>query len=87
MREWENQKTDFDDAISRSYGNIEWTKIRAAALHDLYHAAPLGKILHNYSHSISIIFILNCSLLKLGFSEDLLVLLANGRSAIQYRKD
>ncbi|XP_011307313.1 tyramine beta-hydroxylase [Fopius arisanus] len=42
MREWENQKTDFDDAISRSYGNIEWTKIRVAALHDLYQAAPLG---------------------------------------------
>ncbi|XP_008559438.1 dopamine beta-hydroxylase isoform X2 [Microplitis demolitor] len=42
MREWENQKTDFDAAVSSSYQNIEWTKVRIAALHDLYQAAPLG---------------------------------------------
>lgn len=42
MREWENQKTDFDYEISTSYHNIEWTKVRIAALHDLYQATPLG---------------------------------------------
>ncbi|CAD6205683.1 GSCOCG00009965001-RA-CDS [Cotesia congregata] len=42
MREWENQDTDFDTAVSISYQNIEWTKLRVAALHDLYQAAPLG---------------------------------------------
>ncbi|XP_057321265.1 tyramine beta-hydroxylase [Microplitis mediator] len=42
MREWENQQTDFDAAVSSSYQNIEWTKVRVAALHDLYQAAPLG---------------------------------------------
>lgn len=44
MREWENQKTNFDDEISTSYKNIEWTKIRVAALHDLYQAAPLSNL-------------------------------------------
>ncbi|XP_066588301.1 dopamine beta-hydroxylase-like [Prorops nasuta] len=42
MREWENQKTAVDKAISDNYKSIEWTKVRVEALHDLYEAAPLG---------------------------------------------
>ena len=44
MREWENQKTSENNGISTNYLNIEWTKVRTAALHDLYLAAPLGKL-------------------------------------------
>ncbi|KOX68655.1 Tyramine beta-hydroxylase [Melipona quadrifasciata] len=42
MREWENQLTIADNGISANYKNIEWTKVRVQALHDLYEAAPLG---------------------------------------------
>lgn len=42
MREWEGQGTDIEQGISSSYKNIEWTKVRVEALHDLYEAAPLG---------------------------------------------
>ncbi|XP_024941775.1 tyramine beta-hydroxylase isoform X2 [Cephus cinctus] len=41
MRDWENQPTS-NEAISANYNGIEWTKVRVAALHDLYEAAPLG---------------------------------------------
>lgn len=42
MKEWENQLTIPDNGISANYKNIEWTKVRVQALHDLYEAAPLG---------------------------------------------
>lgn len=43
MREWENQKTSDNQGTSTNYNSIEWTRVRVAALHDLYIAAPLGK--------------------------------------------
>lgn len=42
MREWENQGTSNEKGISENYKSIEWTRVRTAALHDLYEAAPLG---------------------------------------------
>ncbi|XP_011493800.1 PREDICTED: tyramine beta-hydroxylase [Ceratosolen solmsi marchali] len=42
LREWENQGTNRGKGISDNYKSIEWTKIRIAALHDLYEVAPLG---------------------------------------------
>ncbi|KAK0072196.1 hypothetical protein PV326_000313 [Microctonus aethiopoides] len=47
MRDWENQHTDFNKAISTSYKNIEWTKLRVAALHDLYQAAPINTFIYD----------------------------------------
>ena len=43
MREWESQRTSSEKGISDNYKSIEWTKVRVAALHDLYEVAPLGK--------------------------------------------
>lgn len=43
LREWESQGTSADKGISDNYKSIEWTKVRVAALHDLYEVAPLGK--------------------------------------------
>ncbi|KAJ8681301.1 hypothetical protein QAD02_017088 [Eretmocerus hayati] len=42
LREWESQATSTDKGISDNYKSIEWTKVRVAALHDLYEVAPLG---------------------------------------------
>ncbi|XP_043470851.1 tyramine beta-hydroxylase [Leptopilina heterotoma] len=42
MHEWENQGTSNEKGISENYKSIEWTRVRTAALHDLYEAAPLG---------------------------------------------
>lgn len=67
MREWENQKTNFDEAISTSYKNIEWTKVRVAALHDLYQAAPLSNS-HFYIFILFVFFlgIFYCCFVYLG---------------------
>ncbi|XP_048507699.1 tyramine beta-hydroxylase isoform X2 [Athalia rosae] len=42
MRDWENQPTSNGKGISENYRSIEWNKVRVAALHDLYTAAPLA---------------------------------------------
>ncbi|XP_014216871.1 tyramine beta-hydroxylase [Copidosoma floridanum] len=42
LREWENQRTSADKGISDNYRSIEWTKVRVAALNDIYKDAPLG---------------------------------------------
>ncbi|XP_001602880.1 tyramine beta-hydroxylase [Nasonia vitripennis] len=42
MKEWESQRTGGEKGISENYKSIEWTKVRVAALHDLYEVAPLG---------------------------------------------
>lgn len=44
MKEWESQRTSSEKGISNNYKSIEWTKVRVAALHDLYEVAPLGKL-------------------------------------------
>lgn len=47
MKEWESQRTNGEKGISDNYKSIEWTKVRVAALHDLYEVAPLGRLLLN----------------------------------------
>ncbi|XP_046481129.1 tyramine beta hydroxylase isoform X1 [Neodiprion pinetum] len=42
MRDWENQPTSNAKGISENYHSIEWNRVRIAALHDLYMAAPLS---------------------------------------------
>ena len=53
MREWENQKTSNEKGIADNYKSIEWTRVRVAALHDLYEVAPLGTFVF-YCFSIKI---------------------------------
>ncbi|XP_058796937.1 tyramine beta-hydroxylase [Phymastichus coffea] len=42
MRDWESQATSSDRGVSDNYRSIQWTRVRVAALHDLYEVAPLA---------------------------------------------
>lgn len=68
MHEWENQGTSNEKGISENYQSIEWTRVRTAALHDLYEAAPLGIILNKYIYFFKF-FIIRKKKFQIGISK------------------
>ncbi|KAH1002340.1 hypothetical protein HUJ04_008435 [Dendroctonus ponderosae] len=42
MKEWEDQPTSPNAAISINYNSIHWSKVRVQLLNEVYHEAPLS---------------------------------------------